>query len=51
MNVKQITAVGIIFLVACAGWITLGMTTTQRSMESAGKLGPEWQGLWATPLV
>ena len=51
MNVKQITAVGIIFLVACAGWITLGMTTTQRSMESAGKLGPEVQALWGTPLV
>lgn len=51
MSKKRIVAIALIFLAACAGWILLGMITTQRSMESDGRLGTQVEALWGAPLV
>lgn len=51
MNTQRIIAITLIFLVACAGWVTLGTTTAQRSIDSGGRLGAQVEALWGAPLV
>lgn len=51
MSVRRIIATAFIFLVACAGWATLGLTTVQRSTEFGGRLGAQVEALWGVPLV
>ena len=51
MSVKRIIAVVVVYLVAWAGWIILGMTTHVRSTDSASRLGSRVEHLWGGPLV
>ncbi|MBI5095168.1 MAG: inner membrane CreD family protein [Candidatus Hydrogenedentes bacterium] len=51
MSVRRIIAIAVIFLVACAGWGVLGVTTEQRSTEFDGRLGSQVEALWGAPLV
>ncbi|MCC6488640.1 MAG: inner membrane CreD family protein [Candidatus Hydrogenedentes bacterium] len=51
MSIWRIAAVGAIFVLACAGWWTLGVTTTMRSNEFGGRLGDQVEALWGVPLV
>ena len=51
MSVWKIAAIGVIFLMACAGWFVLGATTARRSTESRGRLRAEVEALWGVPLV
>ncbi len=50
MSVKRFIAVGIIFLLACAGWWTLGVATTMRTGKFHGRLGPMVEEMWGAPL-
>jgi Inner membrane protein CreD len=51
MSMKKVAAIALIFLVACAGWWTLGMTTAQRSTDYGKRLSSAVQALWGVPLV
>ena len=51
MSAKRLIAIGGIFLMACAGWGTLGVTTSMRSTEFGGRLGAEVGALWGAPLT
>ena len=51
MSVRRIIAIGCIFVVACAGWLILGTTTSMRSREFGWRLGAEVEKLWGTPLA
>lgn len=51
MSVKRVVAIAVIFVVVCAAWAVLGVTTTMRSTEFSGRLGSEVQALWGQPLV
>ncbi len=50
MSLQKIAVIGVIFLMACAGWWTLGITTTMRSTEMGGRLGAQVEQLWGGPL-
>ena len=51
MSARRLIAIGGIFLMACAGWGTLGVTTSMRSTEFGGRLGAEVGALWGAPLA
>ncbi|MBI2436065.1 MAG: inner membrane CreD family protein [Candidatus Hydrogenedentes bacterium] len=51
MSFQRIVVVGLILLVASAGWFVLGMTTEKRSTDSSSRLGEAVQALWGAPLV
>ena len=51
MSLKRIAAVGVIFLIACGGWWILGTATAVRSSNLFGRLGPQVENMWGTPLV
>ncbi|MBI3117053.1 MAG: hypothetical protein HYZ00_00090, partial [Candidatus Hydrogenedentes bacterium] len=51
MSFQRIVVVGLILLVASAGWFVLGMTTEKRSTDSSSRLGEAVQNLWGAPLV
>jgi hypothetical protein len=51
MSITRVAAVGLIFVLAWAGWWTLGYATAVRSMEAGGRLGAQVEALWGAPLV
>ncbi|MDA0321338.1 MAG: inner membrane CreD family protein [Verrucomicrobia bacterium] len=51
MSIKRIIAVGFIFLLACAGWMILGTSTTVRSSGFATRLGLLVGELWGESLT
>ena len=51
MNMKKVAAIGLVFLMACVGWWTLGVTTAQRSAQFGGRLGSAVEQLWGMPLI
>ena len=51
MNMKRLSMIAAIFVIAAAGWVVLGTTTAQRSEESHGRTGAQVAQLWGTPLI
>lgn len=51
MSIKQLMTIGVIFFAACMGWITLGLATVQRSLDSEGRTAAQVESLWGAPLV
>ena len=51
MSVRRILAVGLIFMLACAGWMILGTATTVRSTDLFARLSSRVENLWGQPLV
>lgn len=51
MTIPKVIAIALIFILACAGWVVLGATTTQRSTDTDSQLGAEVKALWGRPLV
>lgn len=51
MSIKRIVAIGLIFMLACGGWIILGSAMTIRSHGLNNILGPQVKNLWGAPLV
>jgi len=51
MSIRQLVAIGFIFLLASAGWGILGTTTWMRATEYRGRLDGAVEQLWGVPLV
>jgi len=51
MSVKRILAVGLVFFLACGGWMILGTATTVRSTELFDRLAGQVEDHWGQPLV
>lgn len=51
MSRMRIAAIGLIFCIAWAGWFTLGLTTTRRSLDSSDRLSGAVEHQWGTPLA
>lgn len=51
MNAKTFAAIGLVYLLACAGWGILGTTTMLRSTEYRGRLDGAVERMWGVPLV
>lgn len=47
--IGRIFAIGLVFGLACIGWMILGGVTTQRTHMEDERLGPEVQDLWGRP--
>lgn len=50
MSIMRIIAVGVIYIVASAGWWILGTATSFRSDTFFNNLGPRVEALWGTPI-
>lgn len=50
MNAKRIAAIALIFLLGCAGWVTLGTATETRTHQSEYMLDSQVASLWGVPL-
>jgi hypothetical protein len=51
MNIRKIIAIGVIYLIACAGWSVLGTVTALRSNQFSSRLGTQIESLWGRQLV
>ncbi len=51
MSIKKIIAIGIIYLLGWAGWLTLGTITSLRSTDFSYKLRAQVEALWGTDLA
>jgi hypothetical protein len=51
MSIIRLAAIVLIYLLACAGWMALGITTVVRSGGSGERLAAEVAELWGGPLV
>ena len=51
MSVRKIIAIGVIYLIACAGWSILGTVTALRSNQLFNRLGTQIESLWGRQLV
>ena len=51
MDVKKITSIAIVFIVACIGWWILGTATSVRSYKLYCQLDSEVESLWGEPIV
>ncbi len=51
MTAKRMTVIVWIYLLACGGWVALGMTTQWRSAETTGRLGSAVKDLWGRALI
>ncbi|MBU4201118.1 MAG: inner membrane CreD family protein [Verrucomicrobia bacterium] len=50
MSIKRIVAIGLIFVLSCAGWWILGLATAARSTAFFRQLGNKVEVLWGVPL-
>jgi len=51
MSTGRLFAIGWIFVMACAGWAALGLTTAWRSRALGGRLNAQVEQLWGVPLA
>ncbi len=51
MSIKRIVAIGLIYMIGCAGWIILGTSTMIRSDGFSSRLGNAVESLWGSRLV
>lgn len=51
MSITRMTAIILIFALACAGWMLLGATTQMRSTNMGGRLGAQVEQMWGIPLI